>query len=380
MLSKTLRMKRLSLMLVLAMVFVSLLVAVPAFAAVSDFSLTGPVGVQQAGGTATFEATATGTDVRYQFWVRPASGSWGTEPAQNYSASNTFTMNDLQSGSYVVAAYAMEQADLDAGNWAAAQEFTYPVYVGSTCSLEAVYNAAANTIDLTASSTGIIDPVYQFWYQDSAGTWLQSGAYSQSATYSITNPTGTYKVIAYAKERVAREDFTQAIWSDAKQVAPQVGYNFVESTQMTMLMPGSYVAKITLKAGVTTDDVTATINGQAMTARSDKTGFYKEVTTASVEAVVTGASQTSVGSVAIPDGTLAGYVASTSVTTLMPGSYVAKVTLENGKTTDEVGASINGQAMTARADKTGFYKEITTATATADITAVTTVTDTVTIQ
>lgn len=193
-----------------------------------------------------------------------------------------------------------------------------------------------------------------------AGTYIFSGAITLPA--GVTNPAN---LKASVKAVVA---------------AAVVGNVFVASSSMQTIMPGAYVATVMLKDGYTTDTVTATINGQAMSARSDKKGFFKEVTTAGVSAVVAGTSVINAGTVDIPGGTLAGYVASTEISTIMPGSYVAKVTLAAGKTTDNVNAAIGGQAMTARTDKTGFFKEVAAATATASITGVSSQSDTVIIQ
>ena len=135
-------------------------------------------------------------------------------------------------------------------------------------------------------------------------------------------------------------------------------------------MPGSYVARVNLVAGVTTDDVTATIGGVAMTARDDKTGFFMSVAAAEVDAVVT-RTETKTEDVAVPGGTLQGVVASTEMQTIMPGSHVARVHLAAGVTTDDVTATIGGVAMTARADKTGFFMSVNTETATAAVTSTT---------
>jgi len=208
-------MKRFSVLVVLAATLVCLLLAAPAFASVTEFTMTGPVGVQQEGNTVVFEAQATGGAPMYEFWLRPASGSWGNAPAQVWSTQNTFEIQNLQAGSYVVAAYAIDQADIDAGNWDAKKEMTYPVYVGSTITLNATYSS--DSINLVAASTGITDPVYEFWYDNGSGAWPHTG-YTESATYSIENAAGTYTMIVYVKERVALDHYTQAIWSDVQTI------------------------------------------------------------------------------------------------------------------------------------------------------------------
>lgn len=52
---------------------------------------------------------------------------------------------------------------------------------------------------------------------------------------------------------------------------------YVASSEMLTIMPGQYVAKIVLATGKTTDDMSATIDGQPMLAHTSKTFFYKEM-------------------------------------------------------------------------------------------------------
>ncbi|NLI12311.1 MAG: M6 family metalloprotease domain-containing protein, partial [Peptococcaceae bacterium] len=60
---------------------------------------------------------------------------------------------------------------------------------------------AGTAVTFTATATGSSNPVYQFWYEDPSGNWHDSGAYSSSNTFQLTNPvSGTYMVVAYAMD------------------------------------------------------------------------------------------------------------------------------------------------------------------------------------
>ncbi|TEB13603.1 Ig-like domain-containing protein [Pelotomaculum propionicicum] len=206
--------KKLSMLVILA-VALTLALAVPAFASVTAINVDGPDGVLPVGSNATFTATASnpGGTTLYQFWVHDQNG-WAT--VQDYSSTNTYTMGNLQAGSYVFAVYALDQADKDAGNWAAAKYQSFVINVGSSVSLSGVY--ASNQITLTAASINLTNPVYQFWYQKPDGSWVGTD-YTSSATYSFTPAAeGVYKAIVFAKDPYAPNDDTHSVWSTVQTI------------------------------------------------------------------------------------------------------------------------------------------------------------------
>ena len=172
--------------------------------AVSALAVTGPNGAQSVGSSAAFVATATdpGGDPRYQFWVHDAAG-WRI--VRDYSNVNTYTLSDLQLGSYVIAVYALDQADITAGNWSAAYYQVFIINVGSSVNLSAPAGArVGEPINLTAIATGITGCEYQFWYRDPAQNWHQNGGYQVSGNYSFTPAAaGSYQVVVFAKDHYA---------------------------------------------------------------------------------------------------------------------------------------------------------------------------------
>jgi subtilase family serine protease len=185
---------------------------------VSALTVTSPVqgAVQPAGSSVQFTATAVdplGTAL-YQFWVRGPSGVWRI--AQNYSTVPTFTLQNLAPGSYAVSVYALDKSQVAAQAWTDAYNFATVVNVASRVTLAAPPSAVAGaTVTAVAASSGLTDPVYQFWVEDPDGSWLQSGPYSATATYQFTpSVTGTYHVVVYAKDPIALNNAHFAVTSE----------------------------------------------------------------------------------------------------------------------------------------------------------------------
>ena len=216
-------------------------------------SLSGPI--HPTNGSATFTASASdpGGTPEYQFWVESPTGAWSD--MQNYSTSNTFTLATPSAGDYLVVVDVMDQAQVAAGQWNMAQT-TAPdgVFNGSTVSV--VSNASGEvakgqSVTLTATSSGIFDPLYQFWYQAPDGTWSQSGAYSSSTTFTFTaGQSGAYKYVAYAKSPAAANNQHGALQSN---VGSEVAYGTASQVVLTPASP-TLVAN-----GSATDLLTATV-------------------------------------------------------------------------------------------------------------------------
>ena len=172
--------------------------------AVSALTVSGPNGNQPVGTNATFVASATdvgGTPV-YQFWVHDQTG-W--KAVRDYSTNNSFTLSNMQKGSYTVAVYALDQSDVASGNWSAAYYQVFVLNVGSSVVLTAPASVVSgNMVNLTATADGLTGVVYQFWYQGPDATWHSSGGYQTSSSYSFMATTkGAYKATVYAKDLYA---------------------------------------------------------------------------------------------------------------------------------------------------------------------------------
>ena len=185
----------------------TLLSTSPVFAAnpvLSSLHVTGPNGPQSAGQTITYTAQAQGNGgtPEYQFWLDTAQG-WRI--VQNYSTKNTFSLHNIAAGSYPVVVQALDQNQVQAGDWSQAQHQDFFVNVDSTATLSLPTSfTAGKAVTVTATSTHLFDPVYQLWYKTPAGQWVQSGDYQNSGTFTFTpTQSGTYQAIVYAKDVLA---------------------------------------------------------------------------------------------------------------------------------------------------------------------------------
>ncbi len=228
--------------------------------------LTGPI--RPTNGSATFTASASDPNgtAEYQFWVESPTGQW--RDMQNYSTSNTFTLATPSQGDYLVVVDVMDQAQVAAGDWSQAQT-TLPdgVFNGSTVSVASNASGSVSKgtpVTLTATSSGIFDPLYQFWYQDPSGTWHQSGAYQSSKTFTFTaGMSGTYKFVAFAKSPEAANNQHGALQSS---VGTQVAYGTASQVVLTpasgsVVANGSATDMLTAKVEDSHGDVVANFNG-----------------------------------------------------------------------------------------------------------------------
>ena len=161
----------------------------------------GPNGVQAADTTLRYTATAqgNGSTVLYQFWEEFPTG-WRV--VQNYSAQNTFQISNAAAGSYPVVVYALDQSQIAAHQWSQALNRQFIVNVGSTASLTSPVASMhpGQAVTVTAGSTHLIQPQYQFWYETPAGHWVGS-AYSANPHFAFTpTQSGVYQEIVYAKD------------------------------------------------------------------------------------------------------------------------------------------------------------------------------------
>ncbi len=180
---------------------------------VNDLVVTGPSGSLTVGSSAAFTATATAncSTPLYQFWVHDTIG-WHT--MQDYSTDNTFDMNNLQCGSYVMAAYSLTEDDMYAGRWDKAYVESFVIDVGSSVTLAApAHVAQGGQVNLIANAYCLTGVEYQYWYQTPDGSWHSSGGYTTSNTYDFqANATGSYKVIVYAKDHYAPDTDQFSVW------------------------------------------------------------------------------------------------------------------------------------------------------------------------
>ncbi len=216
-------------------------------------TLSGPI--QPTNGSATFTASASDPNgtAEYQFWVESPAGQW--TDMQNYSTNNMFTLATPSAGDYLVAVEVLDQAQVAAGDWSLAQT-TLPdaVFTGSTLSVLSNASgevAKGQNVTLTATATNVFSPLYQFWYQEPDGTWVQSGNYQSSNTFTFTaSQAGTYKYVAYVKSPLAANNPHGALESN---VGSQVAYGTASQVVLSLASPS------VMANGSATDLLTATV-------------------------------------------------------------------------------------------------------------------------
>ncbi len=188
-------------------------------AALTNLSLTAS-GQAAAGQTVTFTATSQGSPAEYQFWTETAQG-W--KMIQDYSPTRQVSL-PLEAGSYIVAVYALSAAAVQSGSFSQALVRTLIVNVNSAVHLTAPATGTQNQeMNIEASATNLITPVYQFWVENPQGQWTSSGGYQPGSGYVYTPPeAGTYRTIVYAKDPDAPNNAQDAVWSQAQTftVAP----------------------------------------------------------------------------------------------------------------------------------------------------------------
>lgn len=187
--------------------------------AVTNLTVVGPHGLVTPGTSATYTASASGngSPVEYECWIQTQTG-WRL--AAPYSKENVFHLNNLAPGSNVVVIDALDQNQIAAGAWNQVASFTAILNVGSqvTESVPATVTAG-QTITLSADATHLIDPVYQWWWQNPKGVWRASGNYSSNPDFHWTpHESGTYQILVYAKDPLAPNNATDSVHSTVATV------------------------------------------------------------------------------------------------------------------------------------------------------------------
>ncbi|PSR25290.1 MAG: hypothetical protein C7B46_20720 [Sulfobacillus benefaciens] len=188
---------------------------------VSNLVVTSPAIAETVGANVTISATASdsGGTPEYQFWVHGPNNKW--EMVQNYSPVSTFSLSNLQSGSYVIAAYALDLQQVKNGDWAEAYYNNTFINVNSSVSLsEPPSGTMGAPINITASAVGLTNPVYQFWIENPQGQWESSGGYGNPAYAYVPEASGSYTIIVYAKDPYAPATAQYAISAAATFTVP----------------------------------------------------------------------------------------------------------------------------------------------------------------
>ncbi len=179
----------------------------------------------------------------YEFWWARIGGQWHT--SGSYSASSTYQITPVAPDQGLfVAVYAREATapanetpaqraiyeaksatslvqlqTASASSGTSSSNPTTPGWVGL-----AAMNAAnvGQNVTLSASSGGLINPVYQFWFRSPGGEWQSSGGYQSTNQFVLPlTQAGTWSVVAYARDAAAPKNETQyerTVWEKESAV------------------------------------------------------------------------------------------------------------------------------------------------------------------
>ncbi len=242
-----------------SMLLMSLLPVGSALAATAPTVTSVKLGAEQGavavGNTVSFTATATQNgsgSPMYQFWYQGVNGNWhGT----TWSQSNTFSLPALQKGSYEVVVYSKDKGQTTSVNSESTMSNQF-VNVDSTLAISTNANDVApnSTVTITANSTYLTDPVYQYWIGTPNGNggfnWKANGNYTTSTTYSFHPPaSGKYNIAVYAKDLNAPQDAQFALFKQTWETV------YAQAAGVTLSPSSSTMAA----DGAATETVTATV-------------------------------------------------------------------------------------------------------------------------
>lgn len=332
------------------MLLLSMMPAASAFAAsapaVISVSLSSEQGTVAVGNTVSFTATATqsgnGTPL-YQFWYEGPNGNWhGT----NWSTNNTFSLPPLQQGSYEVVVYAMDKGQSVPVNSEGTNTNQF-VNVDSSATLTApsLTNVApGTTLTFTASSKNLTDPVYQLWIQLPDGSWIASGDYQSSPTFTYTAPVaGDYHAVLYAKDLNAPQDAQFSEFSKATFDAfGQAAAVKLSASSSSLVADGQATDTITATVVDANGNTVANFNGTVYLSVPSGEGSFSGAQTAKVT-ITNGTGSVSLTSASTPESVS---ISSYDLTTSNSSPIATNVTYGSA-TVNEVTPTVTQLALTS---------------------------------
>lgn len=183
----------------------------------------------------------------FQYWWLPPGGSWQSNGG--YTSQSSYTVHADINGTWQFTVYARDasapphesasqRAQYEAKSNTASVSITngsqnVPTYAHTASGQVSLQGIAGSyslgsSVTLHAISSGITNPVYQFWVQDPSGTWSGNGPYTASNTYTVhLNAPGVYHFAVYARPASAPSNET------AKQRAEYEVYSTTYSSNVS---------------------------------------------------------------------------------------------------------------------------------------------------
>jgi len=168
-------------------------------------------------------------DPVFQFWWASPDGRW--ESSGPFSPTASYTVAVTQPGVWQVLVYAREATAPHAETPAQQAEYeaksaTHEVVVpGRSTATSAPPAAGTGSVALStrtwvplggrlkfaAEPQGIMNPLFQFWFETPSGTWESSGPYGPADTFSTpADAPGTWHAMVYARPATAPRNETAA--------------------------------------------------------------------------------------------------------------------------------------------------------------------------
>jgi hypothetical protein len=168
--------------------------------------------------TVSFTATSTGCGTpMYEYWLQDPSGSWVMKRPFSFDPTWSWSSLGLKPGTYTVHAWANQY-----GYSTAALEAVGSSTVTLTGCASAAINPASTSqlagsaLAFAATSTGCLNPQYEYWIQYPNGQWSMKRPFSADGTFSWTTTglaPGTYTVHVWANQQGAYTEAFEVIGS-----------------------------------------------------------------------------------------------------------------------------------------------------------------------
>jgi len=137
----------------------------------------------------------------YEFWVQFPNGTWNLKQGFSSSAAFNWDTTGLAAGTYVVHAWANQQGAATALEVFGSSTVTLTNCTTASLTPPSPSAPAGSTVGLIASSTGCLNPQYEYWVQYPNGTWNLIQGFSSSTAFNWNTSglaPGLYTVHAWA--------------------------------------------------------------------------------------------------------------------------------------------------------------------------------------
>jgi hypothetical protein len=171
-----------------------------------------PTSPQPTGTLVKLTATSSGcSNPQYEFWLQDTGGGWSMKQGFGSSAIWNWDTTGFPVGNYTIHVWANQMGD-PTGTWEAFGTLSYTLSVGTstgvcqtaalTVSPSAQPQPPGTQVKFTATSTGCSNPLYEFWLQDTSGSWSMKQAFGSAIwNWDTTGfPGGNYTVHVWADQ------------------------------------------------------------------------------------------------------------------------------------------------------------------------------------